>query len=241
MQADEIDKMHQMEESHWWFQGKKLLVRKALENTRISVGQYLDIGCGTGMFMRELGKEGFSCGLDISARALSHCKSDGIPNLVNASCDALPFSNDSFSLITLLDIIEHAPDDCAVMSEVYRICKPGGAVLVTVPAFMLLWSNHDVANQHKRRYTRRELASLCQASGFILERLTYTNFFIFLPVLVRRTVFKKLFSSSDSDLRMAPRLVNKLLQWLYKLEAAYVKHADFPWGVSLLMMIRKPA
>jgi SAM-dependent methyltransferase len=240
MRVDKIDKMHQLEQKHWWFQGKKFLVSSALESASIPDGQYLDIGCGTGMFLRELGKERFACGLDLSIRALSHCQKDGIRNLVKASCDSLPFSSDTFALISLLDIVEHAPDDRAVLKEVYRICKPDGVVLITVPAFMLLWSSHDEANHHKRRYTRKQLASLCHSSGFFLERLTYTNFFIFLPVLVCRTVFKKLFSRGDSDLKEAPRLLNKLMQWLYKLEAAYLKRADFPWGVSLLMMLRKP-
>lgn len=241
MRADEIDKMHQLEENHWWFQGKKLLVFNALESSTIPEGQYLDIGCGTGMFMREMGKERFACGLDISLQALSYCQKDGVRNLVNASCDSLPFSDNAFALISLLDIVEHAPDDRAVLKEVYRICRPGGVVLVTVPAFMLLWSSHDVANHHKRRYTRKELASLCHTSGFTLERITYTNFFIFLPVLLRRTIFKKLRSRGDSDLKAVPQILNRLLKWFYKVEAAYVRRASLPWGVSLLMMLRKPA
>lgn len=241
MRPEEIDKMHRLEENHWWFQGKKSLVRSALETTAVPDGHYLDVGCGTGMFMRELGRERFACGLDLSPLALSYCRDDGLQNLVNASCDSIPFADNTFSLISLLDIVEHTPDDSSVMKEVYRICKPGGLVLITVPAVMTLWSSHDEAHHHKRRYTRQQLASLCQASGFSLLRLTYTNFFIFLPVLLRRTIFRKLFAREGSDLKAAPPWLNRFLRWLYEIESACVKHADFPCGVSLLMMLQKPA
>lgn len=240
MQRAEIDKMHQLEESHWWFQGKKYLVTSALEELSVPAGAYLDIGCGTGMFLREIGKEREACGVDISWQALSYCREDGLSNLFQGSCETLPFAAESFSLVTLLDIIEHVDDDIAVLKESCRVCRPGGVLVVTVPAFMFLWGRHDQANHHKRRYTRAQLGALGVSAGFRVERLTYTNFAIFLPAFLRRTLLRHFAPAGGSDLAPTPRALNELLKGIYRLEASFLKRADFPVGVSLLMILRKP-
>lgn len=240
MQPSEIDKMHRLEESHWWFQGKKLLVERFISSAGIRGGKFLDIGCGTGMFLKVLASYGSVFGVDISAQALAYCREKVAADLTLATGDQLPFPDDSFSFVSLLDIIEHADDDLSVLKEAYRVCMPGGVVLVTVPAFRFLWSSHDVAHHHKRRYRLPELRRIAVESGFTVERITYTNFFIFLPVLFKRTLFPTRVNGAESDLVETPALLNRMLLSLYRFEAFYLGKANFPWGVSLLMLIRKP-
>jgi SAM-dependent methyltransferase len=240
MQPSEIDKMHRLEENHWWFQGKKLLVEQFVVSSCIRGGKFLDIGCGTGMFLKLFANYGNVFGVDVSAQALAYCREKVDADLRLAAGDQLPFPDGSFSFVSLLDIIEHADDDLAVLKEAYRVCMPGGAVLVTVPAFRFLWSNHDVAHHHKRRYRLPELRRIGTEAGFTVERITYTNFFIFFPVLIKRTMLSTKHNGLESDLTETPALLNRMLLSLYRLEAFYLGKADFPWGVSLLMLIRKP-
>lgn len=240
MDPNEIAKMHQLEDDHWWFQGKKYLIETILDQTYIPPGRFLDIGCGTGVFLRTLEKRGTAYGLDLSEQALSYCQRDGCRLLVRAAGGGLPFKDNSFSLVTLLDMIEHVDNDSEVLRGAYRICRPGGVVVVTVPAFSFLWGRHDDAHHHKKRYVRTQLRDIGISAGFTLEKLTYTNFFIFVPVLLRRIISRKASSSKESDLRHTPKLINETLKWIYRLEAFYLKKADFPWGVSLLMILRKP-
>jgi SAM-dependent methyltransferase len=241
MQPSEIDKMHRLEENHWWFQGKKLLVERFISSAGIRGGKFLDIGCGTGMFLKVLANYGSVFGIDVSGQALAYCRCKVDANLAQASGDRLPFQDGSFSFVSLLDIIEHANDDVSVMKEAYRVSKPGGTVLVTVPAFRFLWSNHDTAHHHKRRYTLSELEEVGKSAGFNVERITYTNFFIFFPVFLKRTLLRNMSKDVESDLKETPALINRLLLSLYRLEAFYLTIGSFPWGVSLLMLLSKPA
>jgi ubiquinone/menaquinone biosynthesis C-methylase UbiE len=235
----EIDKMHRLEETHWWFQGKKMLVEQTIAAAGVRGGRLLDVGCGTGMFLRVLARYGRVSGVDISEQALAYCREKVTADLTLGSGDQLPFPDGSFCFVSLLDIIEHASDDLSVLKEAYRVCRPGGVALVTVPAFPFLWGNHDVAHHHKRRYRLPELRRVGKQAGFTVERITYTNFSIFLPVLIRRTLLRWR-KSAESDLVATPALLNKLLLSLESLEACFLSHADFPWGVSLLMLLRKP-
>ncbi|GFE58401.1 bifunctional 2-polyprenyl-6-hydroxyphenol methylase/3-demethylubiquinol 3-O-methyltransferase UbiG [Geobacter sp. AOG1] len=241
MRDNEIHKMHRLEENHWWFQGKKLLVTSFLDQAGVQAGNYLDIGCGTGMFLKEFARFGTGFGIDVSEQALHYCRDKGKANLIKASGDKLPFRGGAFSFVSLLDVVEHSQDDLGVLREAFRVCKPGGTVIVTVPAFSFLWGSHDMAHHHVRRYKRADLARLGENAGFVLERISYTNFFIFLPLLLRRLSSRGKPASTESDLRETPGWLNRLLFSLYKIESMYLKKAHLPWGVSLLMVLKKPA
>ena len=239
MDPNEIDKMEHLGETHWWFQGKKYILNNIMRMIDCVGGRYLDIGCGTGMFLRELGEGMQLSGVDISERALSYCKKKVNAELALAQGRTLPFNKDTFSLVTLLDMLEHVDEDFEVLKEAYRVCLPGAVVIITVPAFGFLWGSHDVVHHHKRRYTRKQLRDLALSAGFRIERLTYTNIFIFIPALLRRMISR---NSPDkrSDLRPTPYILNEFLKCLYKLEACLLKMTNFPFGVSLLMVLRKP-
>ncbi len=240
MEPNEIEKMHKLEETHWWFQGKKYIIKSIINRIDIPEGRYLDIGCGTGMFLNEYGKDRIAYGLDLSEQALSYCTKKGDAFLVRAFGNKLPFKGVVFSFVSLLDMVEHVDNDLELLKEVYRVCKSGAVVVITVPAFDFLWGSHDVTHHHKRRYTRNQLRALALSAGFLSERLTYTNFFIFLPVLLRRITSRKSSDGKESDLRQIPSIINDFLKCIYKFEAFYLKKANFPFGVSLLMVLRKP-
>jgi SAM-dependent methyltransferase len=191
------------------------------------------------MFLKVLGGYGNAFGLDVSPQALAYCRGKTSAKLVEASGDRIPFRDGSFLLISLLDIVEHSHDDLAVMGEVYRVCKPGGIVLITVPAFSFLWGSHDVSHHHKRRYTLEKLKDLGLSAGFVVERATYTNFFIFLPVLLKRVISRFFQNSGGSDLKETQGWVSGLMKRIYSIEARYLIKSNFPWGVSLLMVLRK--
>ena len=239
MDPQELDKMEYLGESHWWFQGKKYILKNIMRMIDNNGGQYLDIGCGTGIFLRELGEGRQLYGVDISERALSYCRKKVEANLTLAQGKDLPFKNETFSLITLLDTLEHFDQDFEVLKEAYRVSLPGAVVMITVPAFGFLWGGHDVAHHHKRRYTRRQLRELALSAGFQIERLTYTNFFIFMPAFVRRFI-SRISREKISDLRPTPFILNEFMKCVYKLEAGLLKKVNFPFGVSLLMVMRKP-
>jgi ubiquinone/menaquinone biosynthesis C-methylase UbiE len=239
LNPEEIDKMHRLEESHWWFQGKKRLVDTFLDLADVPEGDYLDIGCGTGMFLKAFAMRRNAYGLDASYQALSHCRQKANFKLVQGTGDHLPFSDSSFSLVTLLDIIEHVDDDENVLKEARRVCKPGGVALVTVPAFNYLWGSHDVVHGHKRRYIKSSLSMLAESAGFQVERITYTNFFIFFPVLLVRIISRLLPEKKASDMNETPLWLNRSMTKLYAFEAFCLRGTNFPWGVSLLMVLRK--
>jgi SAM-dependent methyltransferase len=203
-------------------------------------GSLLDIGCGTGMILKLLANYGSAHGVDISEQALAYCREKVNAQLTLAAGDQLPFPDGSFSFVSLLDVIEHAGDDLSVLKEACRVLKPGGAALVTVPAFSFLWSGHDIAHGHKRRYRLPGLKRVGQEAGFTVERITYTNFFIFLPALIKRTLLAAREKNVQSDLTETPAVFNSIFLLLYSLEASILSYADFPWGVSLLMLLRKP-
>lgn len=240
MLTREIDKMHLLEEKHWWFQGKKRLVARFIASAGVPGARLLDVGCGTGMILKLLANYGSAHGVDISEQALAYCRGKVAAQLTLAAGDHLPFPDHSFSFVSLLDVIEHAEDDLGVLKEACRVLKPGGAALVTVPAFAFLWSAHDVAHEHKRRYRLPGLRRAGVAAGFGVERITYTNFFIFLPVLIKRTLLSARKEQARSDLAETPAILNSILLSLYVLEASFLSYANFPWGVSLLMLLRKP-
>jgi SAM-dependent methyltransferase len=241
MNPDEISKMHLLEETHWWFQGKKRVVETLLKSADIPEGDFLDIGCGTGMFLKVFCSRGNAFGLDASHQALSYCRFKGCEKVVQGSGDYLPFADGKFSFVSLLDVVEHADDDGNVLKEAHRVCMPGGIVLITVPAYRFLWGSHDEVHNHKRRYTRNKLKQLGLSVGFNIERITYTNFFIFFPVLASRVISRFISKAVESDMKVAPKWVNRVMKRVYALESLYLTKGNFPWGVSVLMLLRKPA
>jgi len=247
MERSEYQVMYRLEQSYWWFVGKQFLMREQVRPLLLNRGRgerILDIGSGTGMILKILEEFGQAFGMEMSQEAIQFLRKRNLKRIVCSDAEqVLPFKNDSFSLITCLDVLEQLDRDTAFLMEMLRVCKEGGYVLVTVPAFNLLWSPHDSALHHRRRYTRTRL--LGQLSGLNAQviQASYYNFMLSLPILAVRKL-RALFSDkgkgpSDFFINL-PEGVNRSLSALYKLEILGMRIFRYPYGVSLLVLLRKP-
>jgi len=179
-------------------------------------------------------------GVDISRQALEFCGQRGLKSVKFGAAESLPYDDDSFDLVTALDVIEHLDDDQAGLSEVSRVLRPGGRALLFVPAFMFLWGVQDDVSNHRRRYDRAELISKVKAAGFEIEQAGYANFTFFVPVLVVRSIMRWLNIRAETEYGINLPALNKPLAKLFGAERFVLKRGGFPFGVSIICMARKP-
>lgn len=243
MKIDEYQKMYHLEETHWWFVGKRKIVLSLLDKlyTPTTNLKIMDVGCGTGTMMNYLKKYGSVVGIDTSDEALNFCRQRGKRKVYKANINRLPFNNSSFDLVTALDVIEHVEEDDQALQELFRVCKKGGRVTITVPAYNFLWSKHDIALEHKRRYTAKELKKKIENVGFHMEFFSYTNIFIFPFAFIWR-IFGNLLRPKaipKSDPIPTLFLINKILRGLYSIESKLLKYFSFPYGISLVCIAKK--
>jgi SAM-dependent methyltransferase len=247
MDPKEFAIQYEIEETNWWFKARRRLVRRFAEKIRNELGRplrILDVACATAMSFRFLNDLGTIRGLDISTETIHFAKQRGIDRIVRGDAQKMPFREGAFDLVIALDAFEHFPDDVASMSEVQRILAPGGALICTVPAFMALWSPHDDAFHHIRRYTRRELESKISGRSLRIERLSYYSMFLTPPLFVFRRMRKwlKKNEAPSSDFTVPiPRIVEGGLSALMAVEAGMMKLFDLPIGASLICLSRKAA
>lgn len=239
------------ETTHWWFRWRFDLISNVLS----SLGngkplRILDAGCGTGQMLKCLEAHGDAIGLDTSSQAIGYARERGVKRLVQGSITAPPFRAGSFDCVVSLDVIEHVDDDIGILKKLHEVVKPGGFLVITVPAFKTLWSEHDEINQHKRRYRANELSELITDAGFDIQRVTYCNTALFLPVLATRkgkNLLRSLRKSRranpdalESDLIEYPGPINTALYWLLRAETKLMQHTNLPFGVSILAVAQRP-
>jgi SAM-dependent methyltransferase len=239
---DEYRRMFELESHYWWFIARRRLAFRLLRLALSGVAgpRILDLGCGTGAFDIELGEYGEPIGADMSRLALDFARTRGKFGLVQADGSALPFKNTSFDAAIGLDVFEHIEDDLAAMKECARILRPGGVLVLTVPAFRTLWGPHDVALHHFRRYRRREVRDRLLAAGLTPIRLSYSVFFLFPVVLLVRLFEKGRKGPAEASLPTVPKWLNSLLVSLGGVEAALISLLALPWGSSVVAVARKP-
>ncbi|MBW2290879.1 MAG: class I SAM-dependent methyltransferase [Deltaproteobacteria bacterium] len=242
MNDEEFRLLDRIEEDHWWFVGKRLILRAVL-GANVRGDRLLDLGCGTGGVLRHWMDENHSYGIDRNQLALEICARNGFDRLVRGDLTALPFRPESFQTVLLLDVIEHIDDDVAFLRAVSELCAVGGRVVVAVPAFQLLWSQHDETFEHRRRYSARQLEAVLRRSGLEPERLTFTNTLLFPVAAIWRLASYRLGLgrfAPKHDFWPIPRWLNRMLTGLYILEARLLERFDLPFGVSLLCVARRP-
>jgi SAM-dependent methyltransferase len=240
MEIAEYEKMYKFEEKYWWWVGKREIVKGILDRLNLNSTNILDIGCGTGFNMNYLKDYGKIVGLDFSKEALNFCKMRGNKNLVQANAEKVPFKGDMFDLIITLDLLEHL-DDNKILKEFYRALKPTGYLIVTVPAFEFLWSEHDEALHHKRRYNKSQLREILTSNGFITENISYWNFFLFLPIVAMRLIKRRMKSEEiETDVKELPNIVNMFLASVLSIEGRIISHGvNLPFGVSIVCVCKK--
>jgi len=247
MRPSELRKMFGLEDTYWWFVARRELVRELLlkycgrqrGRTRI-----LDIGCGGGAGLVVFSSLGRAIGLDRSEEALRLSRSRGDFPLVCGAAERLPLIDDSVDVITALDVLEHIPDDAAAAAEMARVCKPGGLAIITVPAYQSLWSEHDEALDHVRRYRAGQVRRLMERAGMRVLALSYC-ITLLLPVIFTFRTAQKLLGPPNrgrpkTALRPLPALPNRLLVMLLRLETAWLLRVPLPFGVSVVCVAQKP-
>jgi len=239
------------ETTHWWFRWRFGLIADVLGSIRKDQPlRILDAGCGTGQMLKCLESHGDAIGIDSSPQAIGYARDRGVKRLVQGSITDLPFYDGCFDCVLALDVIEHVDDDVGILAKLHGVVKPGGHLIVTVPAYKLLWSEHDEINLHKRRYRANELRELMEKAGFDIHRVSYCNTALFLPVLATRkaknllrTVRRKrgtAHSGLESDLDEYPSPVNTALYWLMRGETRLMRKFNLPFGVSILAVAKRP-
>lgn len=244
MEAHHYPILFQVEESHWWYLGRREILKSFVSEIRAKAHQdlkILDVGCGTGANLKMLREYGVAEGVDISEQAVDFCHERGLTDVRLGAAEELPHANDTFDLVTALDVIEHLDDDSVGLNEIRRVLRPNGRTLLFVPAFMFLWGVQDDVSNHRRRYTRRQLLEAVTASGLEVEKIGYANFTFFLPVLLVRWTMRVLKLRADTEYGINISPLNGLFAKLFAAERFVLKRAGFPFGVSLLCVARKPA
>lgn len=246
VEIEEYEKMYNLEDSYWWFVGKRRIAQNLIEEfIPLDQGEaILDVGCGTGATMCFLDHYGRAYGIDISETALCFCRERNLSGLSRASALRLPFAESSFSLITAFDVLYHeeVADDLTALREFHRVCQRGGSVLISEPAFNFLRSWHDVAYHGKRRYLASELKAKLEEVGFQVVKLSYSNAFLF-PFIFAFRMWRRLSRPSledRSDLKPLNPYLNKALLAVYNLEASLVCKTCLPVGSSVVCVARKP-
>lgn len=246
MEQQLYENTYRSEQSHWWFKGRRHLVLDQLAQRyegRTDL-QVLDVGCGTGLNMKYLARYGSVTGVDLSETALHFCRTRGHTRLIKAPIEHLPFPTGSFDLVTALDIVEHLDDDLVALREVQRILKPGGRVVILVPAYMFLWSLQDEISHHRRRYVRTQLRAVIERSGLVVERATYANTLLFPVVYGGRMALKiqrRVNPTIENENSLHPAWSNGVLTRIFDAEAPLLRHIDAPFGVSILAIAKKEA
>lgn len=243
MNTAEYAEMYQLESFYWWFVARRKLLESLMhEVTReFTSPAILDVGCGTGMNFSVLSKFGDTVSSDSAGEALWFCKSRGLSGLVQSEGESLPFASSSFDVVTALDVLEHCDNDLDAMGELLRVTKENGVLVITVPAYGFLWSEHDEALHHRRRYAASELRNKLTNAGFEVERITYYITLLFFPILFLRfvqSVFKKSIQAKTSHV-ILPRWLNRVLIWILGFERQLLSWMNFPFGVSLVCLARK--
>ncbi len=242
MDKEQYELLYKLEERHWWYLGMReitsSLLSRHLNGTRSP--RILDAGCGTGGMLKYLRRFGPVFGVDIAQEAIEGCHKRDIATVAQASIEELPFSDQSFDAVVSFDVLYHQAvvNDVRALREFNRVLRPGGLLMVRVPAYDWLRCTHDVAVHTRHRYSERELERKLSGAGFRPRKLTYVMSLLF-PVAAAKRLLEGTKRSLISDMEMPPAPANSLLLSALKLEAALVGHVSFPWGLSVVGVAEK--
>lgn len=236
------------EQDNWWFVSRRRILMSLLRKflPRGKRLEILDAGCGTGINLEYLAEFGDVVGADSAEEAVEFCRQRGNRSVrLSDLCD-LDWPDGSFDLVTALDVIEHIDRDDDAVRELVRVTRPGGNLLVTVPAFPALWSDHDEINHHRRRYRAEEVRQLLEHAGCEIVKFTYMNSFLF-PIAYAVRTWQQLRTKMFGESPHGPRtdfvdyhpVVNALLTTIFTAETPLVTWAGLPFGLSILCFARK--
>jgi len=234
--------MVSVDDRHWWYRGRRLVIQSQVRRLALPPqARLLDAGCGSGRMLDELERFGSVSGIDSSSWSVAAARNRGHADVILGSVERMPYPDRWFDLVTCLDVLEHTPDDVLTLTELGRVTRPGGHLLVTVPAYQALWSAHDEANHHYRRYRRRRLLEVGNEAGWELVRASYFNSLLLLPAAVVRLARRGRGDPTHSELSFTPPWLDPVLTLPLRIESAFMRIGGrLPAGLSVLALFRRP-
>lgn len=246
MDAEQQQRYYELGKSYWWLAGKYRIIHDVLlrllpKGARLRM---LDLGCGPGNMLDFLAGHGDVFGSDFSADALRFCRARKHERVFRADFHRLPLRAGSFDVVTCIDVIEHLADDRRAIAELFQAVRPGGHLVVTVPAFQSLWGDHDELYGHYRRYRAGELREKLKSAGFEVLKISYFEPLFFAPLWLfrklKRLRGRKGALAQQDDFVATPGAVNALLTEVIAAERFALRYLSFPFGVTLLGVARRP-
>ncbi len=225
---------YEIEERHWWFRGRRAVIRGLLEHVELGPSpRILDAGCGTGRNLQEYGAIGRAEGVEPSPTAVDFCRERGYV-VHEAPLERLPFEDGAFDLVCASDVLEHISDDGAALRELWRVVGPRGFLLATVPAYAWMWSHHDDSHHHVRRYTRAGLLERVAANGWRPAFASYFNSALLAPIAAVRAVQRLRPPPGRTDYDLTPAPLNAVLELPMRAEARLLGAGrHLPAGLSV--------
>ena len=243
MEPDTYELMRQIEDEHWWFVARRNIIGALLGRLRLPAqAEILEVGCGTGGNIALLKRFGVVTCVELDKTAAGMARDRNLaPVLYGKLPDELPEFSRQFDVVALFDVIEHVKEDGASLQVLSSLLKPGGRIVLTVPAFNFLWSQHDDENHHQRRYRRRDLVDLARQCALSLDYISYFNFWLFPPVAAVRLIRKVIpYRESWQDMRQPNEVVNRVLQSIFSSERHIAGRMSLPFGISLMAAMSVP-
>ena len=239
------EKYFELEKQNWWFRTRRNIIFWLFKEYKISSNdRILDYGCGSGFLVGKLQAIGLDAsGVDVSDEAIRVGIGRGVKNLYSLDRVRSHFDDNSFDLVMALDVIEHIKNDKEAIDELSRVLKPNGHLIIMVPAYQWMWGVQDDVAHHFRRYS---MGSILKLAGNYSElgviKKSYFNTFLFPPVAAVRLVSRFLrLKNRESDFDISSNLLNKILYRIFNLESNFLKYINFPFGVSILLVLKKNA
>ena len=233
-----------VEDKHWWFVARRQIIETVIKKLRLPRNaQILEAGCGTGGNLKMLSRHGRVSAMELDKIACELANQRQIASVKQGSLPLnIPF-NSQYDLILILDVIEHLDDDLSALKALYYKLKPGAYLLITVPAYQFLWSEHDDINHHKRRYRLKGLKQIVSKAGYEVCQGSYFNTILFPLIVIVRSLGKLLPKKNNnqisSDLVLPSKPVNQLFRWLFATEGYFINKFSQPFGVSILLLARR--
>jgi SAM-dependent methyltransferase len=233
-------RMAEVEDEHWWFSARRDILEKIIETLKLRRdAAILEVGCGTGGNLPMLARHGRVFGLESEPMAIDFARKRGCATIDQGWLpEDIPFAPLKFDLCVMTDVLEHLEQEIESLAAIRMRLAAGGSLLITVPALPFLWSSHDEAHHHLRRYVKAPLRTLVERAGYRVRYASYFNSILFPPIAALRTIRRLLPRSNNGhhDLTMPPAPLNRILNAVFGLESHLIGRSSIPFGVSLVLL-----